>query len=78
MAKTITKPFAVPLDLLKQFKSDIRTIPNNLPHNGYIVFDKAMLSKILREGTAAQRLELSQQIDKLGAAGGELVVISER
>jgi len=78
MEKATSKPFAVPLDLLKQFKSDVRTIPNNLPHNGYIVFDKAMLSQILREGSAKDRLELAKQIDKLGEAGGELTIIGVR
>lgn len=71
------KFFTVPVDLVKTFKTDIRTIPNNLPHNGYIIFDRAMLAEILRGNDAEARHALAAQIDKLGAAGGELLIVAE-
>jgi hypothetical protein len=70
------KGFAIPVDLLKSFRSDVRTIPHNLPHNGYIVFDRAMLTSILRGNDVEARTQLAAQIDKVGAAGGELVIIA--
>jgi hypothetical protein len=69
------KQFKIPLALLKSFRTDIRTIPNDLAPNGYIIFDRAMLTSILRGNDAAARAELAKQIDKMAEAGGELVII---
>jgi hypothetical protein len=67
--------FSVPLDLLKHFKTDVRTIPNHLPTNGYIIFDHAMLSAVLRGKDEAARVELAKAIDKFAEAGGGFLMI---
>jgi hypothetical protein len=67
--------FAVPADLLKQFTREVRFLPNHLPTNGYIVFDRAMLVAILRGEDVKARQALATSIEALGKAGGELVVM---
>ena len=68
------KEFVIPVDLLKMFKNDVRTIPHILPTNGWIVFDRAMLISILRGNDAVARTEMAKQLEKYGEAGGELVM----
>jgi hypothetical protein len=68
--------FRIPLELLKAFKSDVRTLPNALPNNGYIVFDRAMLVSILRSNDVEARTALAKGIDELGKSGGELVIMA--
>jgi hypothetical protein len=69
------REFSVPIDLIKHFKADVRTIPHVLPTNGYIVFDHAMLVAVLRGGDATVRAELAKALDKYAEKGGELVMI---
>jgi hypothetical protein len=70
------KEFKIPIELLKAFRSDIRTLPHNLPHNGYIIFDHAMLISILRDNDAAARIELAKQLEKYAEAKGKLVMMA--
>ena len=69
------REFVIPVDLLKAFKNDVRTIPQILPSNGWILFDRAMLVSILRGNDVAARTEMAKQLEKYGEAGGELVMI---
>jgi hypothetical protein len=73
--KAQSNEFKIPLALLKAFKSDVRTIPKDLAPNGYIIFDHAMLTSILRSNDEAARIELAKQLDKMAEAGGKLVVM---
>ncbi len=73
-----SKPFAVPVDLLKAFKNEVRFIPHVLPANGWIIFDRAMLVSVLRGDDAKARQELARQIEGLGKVGGELVIIQQK
>ena len=57
--KTPAREFAISLDLLKNFKTDVRTIPLVLPTNGWIVFDRAMLISALRGDNPAARARLA-------------------
>jgi hypothetical protein len=67
--------FAVPAELLKTFKKEIRFFPP-LPHPaGYIMFDRQMLITVLERGTDAQRQEMVDALKGLGNAGGELVIM---
>jgi hypothetical protein len=69
--------FVIPADLLKHFSEEVRVIPNHLPTNGYIVFDRAMLVAALRGNDANARVALANSIDALGKNGGELVVMQK-
>ena len=73
--KTPAREFAIPLDLMKNFKSDVRTIPHVLPTNGWIVFDRAMLISVLRGDNPAARADLAKQLEKFGEVG-ELVIMA--
>lgn len=67
--------FAVPVGLLRVFKNDIRRIPE-IPHaNGWIIFDKEMLVSVLRNNDIKERTELARQIEMMGKAGGELMIV---
>ena len=68
--------FKIPLQLLKEFRTDLRVIPGHLPVAGYIIFDAAMLKSILLSSDAAARTKLAEQIDALSQAGGELVIMA--
>ena len=70
-----SKAFAIPVDLLKSFKKEVRFVPRELPANGWIIFDRAMLISVLRSDNVKERQALAQQIQELGNAGGELVLI---
>jgi len=72
------KGFNIPLDLLKHFKNDVRTIPHVLPSNGWIVFDQAMLVSILRSNDAAARTELAKHLEHYAEVGGELVMFARQ
>ena len=69
------KEFTIPVELLKAFRNDVRTLPHILPTNGWIIFDRAMLTSILRGDDLKARTELAKQIDKLAEIGGELVIM---
>ena len=71
----LAREFVIPADLLRSFKSDIRTIPHHLPVNGWIVFDRAMLISVLKGNDAVARDELAKQLERYGEAGGELVMM---
>jgi len=71
-----SKEFTIPVDLLRNFKSDIRTIPHVLPTNGWIVFDRNMLISILRGNDVNARAELAKEIEKYAEGGGELVMMA--
>ena len=70
--------FRIPLDLLKTFKSDVRTRPHVLPINGWIIFDREMLVAILRNGSVDERAKLAKDLEELGARGGELAIIEAK
>jgi hypothetical protein len=69
------KEFTIPVDLLKSFKAEVRFVPQVLPINGWILFDRAMLVAILRGNDATARMEMAKQLERLGEAGGELVIM---
>jgi hypothetical protein len=71
-----TAEFKIPLELLKTFQSDVRFIPVDPHHYGYITFDAAMLKAVLLSGDPAVRAKLAEQLDALNRAGGELVIMS--
>jgi len=71
------RQFAIPADLMKMYKEDIRTLPHILPINGWIVFDRAMLVSILRSDDVEKRMNLANQLEKLDKAGGELVIMQQ-
>ncbi len=73
--KPSVREFVVPIELLKTFKADIRVLPPHLPTNGYIGFDQDMLVAVLRSNNKEERENLANQLDKLGKAGGELVIM---
>jgi len=79
--KTVTpsdQEFAIPIDLLKTFTNDIRTYPIVKPNYGYIMFDREMLVSILRGNDVEKRMEVAKQLEKLGNAGGELVIMGRQ
>ncbi len=71
----VSRDFKIPVDLLKTFKTDVRTLPHILPTNGWITFDRAMLLSVLRGNDAEARLGLAKAIEKFGENGGELVLM---
>ena len=77
MAKRAPKEFKIPVELMSAFKNDVRFVPKDSAPNGYIIFDRAMLTSILRSKDASARLELAKQIEKLAASGGELVIMGK-
>jgi len=70
-----SREFKVPAALLKSFEAEVRFIPKELHPNGYIVFDRAMLKKILLSEDLQARQELAGQLDRLDKAGGQLVIV---
>lgn len=78
MAKAASSgEFRIPADLLKSFQSDVRFIPKELHPNGYIIFDRAMLKKILLSDDLEARKQLVTQLDQLEKAGGQLVIVAK-
>lgn len=76
--KTVVPPsreFAIPLGLLKTFKTDIRVRPKIDHPNGYITFDLPMLISVLRGKDVRRASELANQLEKMGKAGGELIIM---
>jgi ribosome maturation protein Sdo1 len=69
--------FRVPTDLLKQFQSEVRFVPRELHPNGYIIFDRMMLQKVLLSDDARVRKELVEQLERLEKNGGQLVIVSK-
>ena len=76
--KSVNPPqqeFAVPISLLKQFQIDVRVKPE-IPHaNGWIIFDQEMLISVLRSKDAAKQMEIANQLEKMGQAGGEMIIM---
>lgn len=70
-----TREFVIPLGLLKTFANDVRTIPAVTPNNGYIIFDKEMLISVLTGKDVEKRTELAKQLQNMGKAGGELIIM---
>ncbi len=64
---TAVRQFAVPVNLLKMFKSDVRIFPPTPNPTGYITFDREMLISILRSNDVEKQKELAKQIEILGA-----------
>jgi len=78
--KTVTqapKELAIPADLLRSFKTDIRFLPVNPGTRGYIMFDRAMLIAALRSSNIDERKTMATQLEALGRAGGELVIMQQ-
>ena len=71
-----TKEFKVPIELLKAFQNDVRTIPQHLPVNGWITFDLEMLTSVLRRGDPKAGVALAEKLEALKVAGGELVIMA--
>ncbi len=69
------REFKIPTALLKTFENEVRFIPRELHPNGYIVFDRTMLKKILLSDDLQARKELINQLDQLDRAGGQLVIM---
>lgn len=69
------KEFVIPIGLLKTFKADIRVRPKINHPAGYITFDMQMLISILRDKDVVRARELALELEKLGKAGGELLIM---
>jgi hypothetical protein len=69
------RDFAIPVELLRIFKNDVRMFPIDPHPNGYITFDREMLIAVLEHGNDAQRAELANSLKKMAKAGGELVIM---
>jgi len=74
--KAGAKEFKIPIELLKTFQNDVRTIPPHLPVNGWITFDLEMLASVLSRGDLKACAALAEGVKALKAAGGELVIIA--
>jgi len=69
------REFCIPVGLLKTFKNDVRRLPE-IPHNnGYIIFDREMLISVLRGDDVKMRMEVANQLEKMGKVGGELLIV---
>ncbi len=81
MAKRVAaasgREFKIPADLLKSFQADVRFIPKEFHPNGYIVFDRLMLKRILLSADLKARKELVAQLEQLERAGGQLVIVAK-
>jgi len=76
--KTVTqspKEFKIPVELLKTYKEDMRFYPVSPGTKGYIMFDRAMLIAALRSSNMEDRRAMAIQLETLGKAGGELVIM---
>jgi hypothetical protein len=76
--KTVVSPsreFAIPLGLLRTFQTDIRVKPKIDHPNGYITFDLPMLVSVLRGKDIGRARELANELEKMGKAGGELIIM---
>lgn len=76
-ATSSSTEFAVPRELLKSFKSDIRFLPINPGTRGYIMFDRAMLIAALNSSNVEERRNIAKQLENMGKARGELVIIEK-
>lgn len=70
-----TQEFCIPLGLLKAFQADVRVKPIVDHTNGYITFDLPMLISVLRGKDAEKAKELASELEKMGKAGGELIIM---
>ena len=68
--------FRIPTDLLKMFESEVRFIPRELHPNGYIMFDRVMLKRILLSNDLEARKQLVAQLEQLEKAGGRLAIVA--
>jgi len=69
------REFTIPLGLLKTFQTDVRIKPVIDHTNGYIIFDLPMLISVLRGRDLDRAKELANELEKMGKAGGELIVM---
>jgi len=67
--------FTIPVGLLKIFQADIRIKPIIDHPNGYIMFDLPMLISVLRGRDVEKAKELANELEKMGKAGGELIIM---
>ncbi len=74
-AAEAAREFRVPLELLKQFKADLRIHPPVPPSAGWIMFDKEMLLSVLRSDKADVRAEFVKSLERYYEAGGQLVMV---
>ncbi len=71
------REFRVPRDLLKLFEAEVRFVPQELHPNGYIIFDRMMLQKVLLSDDVRVRRELVEQLEQLDKSGGQLVIVNK-
>jgi hypothetical protein len=77
MDKTVPTEFKIPVDLLKEFHTEVRFIPQ-IPHNnGYIIFDIDMLISVLRRGDPKKAAELADHLDTFKKSQGQLVIMNK-
>jgi len=69
------REFAIPIGLLRTFQTDIRMKPIIDHTNGYITFDLPMLISVLRGRDVEKARELAIELEKMGKAGGELIIM---
>jgi hypothetical protein len=69
------REFTIPAGLLKLFQTDIRVKPIIDHPNGYIMFDLPMLISVLRGRDVKRASELANELEKMGKAGGELIIM---
>lgn len=74
-AKATTREFRVPIELLKVFKNNPRSLPHVIPSTGWITFDLDMLTSVLRHGNAQQREDLAKGVEALQLGGGSMVLM---
>ncbi|HEX7287405.1 MAG TPA: hypothetical protein VF532_14555 [Candidatus Angelobacter sp.] len=73
--KTTIREFRVPIELLKVFKNDPRSLPHVIPSTGWITFDLDMLTSVLRHGNPQQREDLAKGVEALKLGGGNMVLM---
>jgi len=76
ITKAGTKEFKIPIELVKAFQNDVRTIPPHLPVNGWITFDLEMLISVLSRGDLKACAALAESVKALKDVGGELVIMA--
>ena len=69
------REFIIPAEVLTVLKKEPLRILKPGQLAGFIIFDMKMLTAVLNHGTDMERKELANQIQNLGRAGGELVIV---
>lgn len=67
-----TPEFAIPLDLMKSFKEDVRFASITLNTKGFILFDRAMLVDALLSSNVEERRSMAMTIKNMKA---DLVIV---